>query len=144
VLPFNPIVTDSVGWPCLRFESSKTGSDHLIPFSDKDAATVRSQQTYVLERWPQGSPWLFPGIMDNPNGTRPYAHASLSHQPGPGRRRSVFMTSPAGQCRKNVLTDQAHAHAQAHAATAHQSPASATCPPSKHPGSEPLPSDHKR
>ncbi len=71
VLPFNPIITDSIGWPCLRFQSSKTGSEHLIPLSDKAAATVRSQQAYVLERWPKGSPWLFPGIMDNPDGTRP-------------------------------------------------------------------------
>jgi integrase len=87
VLAFNPIITDSVGWPCLRFESSKTGSEHLIPLSDTAAATVRSQQAYVLERWPQGSPWLFPGIMDNPEGTRPYAHASLSHQLGPWQKK---------------------------------------------------------
>ena len=87
VLPFNPIITDSVGWPCLRFENSKTGSEHLIPLSDKAAATVRSQQAYVLERWPQGSPWLFPGIMDNPEGARPYAHASLSHQLGPWQKK---------------------------------------------------------
>jgi len=47
-------------------------------------------------------------------------------------------------CRQIVPTDQLLAHAQAHAATTHQSPASATCTPSKHPGSEPLSSDHWR
>ena len=41
----------------------------------------------MLERWPNGSPWLFPGIMDNPEGTRPYAHASLSHQLGPWQKK---------------------------------------------------------
>ena len=48
------------------------------------------------------------------------------------------------RCRQAVPTDQLLAHAQAHVATAHQSPASATCTPSKHPGIEPLSSDHWR
>ena len=75
--------TDSVGWPCLRFANSKIGSEQLIPLSAKAADTIRAQQAHVRERWPDGSPWLFPGIMDNPDGTRPYAHGTLSRPAGP-------------------------------------------------------------
>ncbi len=82
VLPFNPIVEDSVGWPCLRFDNSKVAVEQLIPLSAKAAATIRAQQAHVLQRWPAGSPWLFPGIELNRDGTKPYAHASLSHQLG--------------------------------------------------------------
>lgn len=82
VLPFNPLIEDSVGWPCLRFHNAKIRAEQLIPLSAKAAAAIRAQQAHVLERWPQGSPWLFPGIAENPDGTKPYAHASLSHQLG--------------------------------------------------------------
>jgi integrase len=96
VLPFNPIITDSVGWPCLRFANSKVGGEQLIPLSDKAAATIRAQQAYVLERWPQGSAWLFPGLTLNPDGTKPYAHASLSHQLGPWQKK-IGLHDESGQ-----------------------------------------------
>lgn len=82
VLAFNPIVTDSVGGPCLRFDNAKVGIEQLIPLSAKAAATIRAQQDHVQAKWPDGSPWLFPGIMDNPDGSKPYAHGSLSGQLG--------------------------------------------------------------
>ena len=50
--------------------------------SAKAADTIRAQQAHILDRWPTGSPWLFPGIAANPDGTKPYAHGSLSHQLG--------------------------------------------------------------
>ena len=81
-LPFNPIIEDSVAWPCLRFENSKGGTEQLIPLSEKAAAAIRAQQDHVATCWPQGSPWLFPGIQDNPDGTKPYAHGTLSGQLG--------------------------------------------------------------
>ncbi|HZT64219.1 MAG TPA: tyrosine-type recombinase/integrase [Acidimicrobiales bacterium] len=96
VLPFNPIITDSVGWPCLRFENSKVSTEQLIPLSDKAATTIKAQQAYVLGRWPQGSRWLFPGIMENPEGTKPYAHASLSHQLGPWQKK-IGLHDESGQ-----------------------------------------------
>lgn len=82
VLAFNPMIDDSAGGACLRFDNTKIKAEQLIPISTKAAATIRAQQAHVLACWPQGSPWLFPGIMDNPDGTRPYAHGSLSHQLG--------------------------------------------------------------
>jgi integrase len=79
-LPFNPVLTDSSGWPCLRFEAVKVRAEQLIPLSAKAAAAIRAQQDYVCQRWPAGSPWLFPGIAGNHDGQRPYSHSSFSQQ----------------------------------------------------------------
>lgn len=82
VLEFNPIINDSTGWPCLRFANSKVAVEQLIPLSAKAADTIRSQQDHVRETWPGGSPWLFPGLLANADGAKPYAHGSLSGQIG--------------------------------------------------------------
>ena len=82
VLEFNPIINDSTGWPCLRFANSKVAVEQLIPLSAKAADTIRAQQGHVRETWPGGSPWLFPGLLANPDGAKPYAHGSLSGQIG--------------------------------------------------------------
>ena len=79
-LPFNPLLDDSAGWPCLRFEATKVGAEQLIPLSAKAAAAIRSQQEHVLARWPAGSPWLFPGIVKNDDGQKPYSHRTFAQQ----------------------------------------------------------------
>ena len=79
-LPFNPVLTDSSGWPCLRFEAAKVRSEQLIPLSARAAAAIGAQQDYVRERWPAGSPWLFPGIAGNDDGLKPYSHSSFTRQ----------------------------------------------------------------
>jgi len=79
-LPFNPVLADSSGWPCLRFEAAKVRSQQLIPLSAKAAAAIRAQQDYVRQRWPAGSPWLFPGMAGNDNGQKPYSHRTFSQQ----------------------------------------------------------------
>ena len=96
VLAFNPIVNDSVGGACLRFDNSKVGVEQLIPISAKAADTVRAQQDHVRARWPQGSPWLFPGIAENRDGAKPYAHGSLSHQLG-NWQKAIGVRDEAGQ-----------------------------------------------
>ncbi len=73
-LVFNPVVEDSTGWPCLRFVASKVRSEQLIPLSAKAAASISAQQDYVKSHWPKGSPWLFPGIADNDDGSKAYSH----------------------------------------------------------------------
>ena len=103
VLAFNPIVNDSVGGACLRFDNSKVGVEQLIPISTRAADTVRAQQDHVRARWPQGSPWLFPGIAENTDGTKPYAHGSLSHQLG-NWQKAIGVHDEAGQ------TVRVHAH----------------------------------
>lgn len=79
-LPFNPILDDSAGWPCLRFEATKVRAEQLIPLSARAAAAIRSQQEHVLSKWPAGSPWLFPGITRNEDGSRPYSHSAFTRQ----------------------------------------------------------------
>jgi len=95
-LAFNPIVEDSVGWPCLRFANSKVSTEQLIPLSAKAAETIRTQQARVRSLWPGGSPWLFPGIMQNPDATRPYAHSALSGQLGRWQE-AIDVRDEAGQ-----------------------------------------------
>ena len=79
-LPFNPVLTDSSGWPCLRFEAAKVRAEQLIPLSAKAAAAIGAQQDYVREHWPAGSPWLFPGIAGNDDGSKPYSHSAFIQQ----------------------------------------------------------------
>ena len=43
-LPFNPVVTDSAGWPCLRFHSRKMRAEHLLPLSPRAAEAISEQQ----------------------------------------------------------------------------------------------------
>ncbi len=95
-LAFSPIIEDSVGWPCLCFANAKVRTEQLIPLSAKAAATIRAQQAHVLERWPGGSPWLFPGIEDNGDGSKPYAHGTLSGQLGRWQK-AIGVRDEAGQ-----------------------------------------------
>jgi hypothetical protein len=76
-LAFDPLVADSVGWPCLRFDNSKVGIEQLLPLSAKGVDAVRAQQALVLQRWPAGSPWLFPDPHANPDGSQPYPYQAL-------------------------------------------------------------------
>lgn len=79
-LPFNPVLDDSAGWPCLRFEATKVRAELLVPLSAKAAAAIRAQQQLVRQRWPGGSPWLFPGITGNDDGSKPYSHSTFTRQ----------------------------------------------------------------
>lgn len=79
-LLFNPVLTDSSGWPSLRFEAVKVRAEQLIPLSAKAAAAIRAQQDYVRRHWPAGSPWPFPGIAGNDDGSRPYSHSNFTKQ----------------------------------------------------------------
>jgi integrase len=95
-LPFNPVLTDSSGWPCLRFEAVKVRAEQLIPLSAKAAAAIAAQQDYVRQHWPAGSPWLFPGIAGNDDGSKPYSHSSFTKQL-PHWQRAIGLRDQAGQ-----------------------------------------------
>jgi integrase len=95
-LPFNPVLTDSSGWPCLRFEAVKVRAEQLIPLSAKAAAAIRAQQDYVRQRWPAGSPWLFPGMAGNHDGQKPYSHRTFSQQLEHWQR-AIGLRDQAGQ-----------------------------------------------
>ena len=95
-LPFNPVLADSSGWPCLRFEATKVRAEQLIPLSAKAAAAIRAQQDYVRQRWPAGSPWLFPGMMRNDDGRKPYPHRTFIQQLE-AWQRTIGLRDQAGQ-----------------------------------------------
>lgn len=77
VLPFNPIIDDSVGWPCLRYYNAKMSAEQLVPLSARAAEAIRAQQEHVRQRWPSGTPCLFPAATGNPDGLRPFSYATL-------------------------------------------------------------------
>lgn len=77
-LPFNPIIDDSVGWPCLKFFNHKMKAEQLVPLSARAAETIRAQQARLRLRWPDDPPArLFPSPYCNPDGLRPFSYATL-------------------------------------------------------------------
>jgi integrase len=76
-LPFNPIIDDSVGWPCLKFFNAKMAAEQLVPLSAKAADAIRSQQQYLHHRWPDPPSRLFPAYKHNPEGIRPFDYNTL-------------------------------------------------------------------
>lgn len=59
-LPFDALLTDSSGWPCLRFIAHKMRTEQQVPLSDTAVRAIRGQQHLVTDAYPGGSPWLFP------------------------------------------------------------------------------------
>lgn len=76
-LPFNPVIDDSAGWPCLRYFNTKMAAEQLVPLSATAAEAIRAQQTDLRRRWPDGPPVLFPAPHSNPDGARPFNYATL-------------------------------------------------------------------
>ena len=71
-LPFNPIIEDSVGWPCLKFFNHKMSAEQLVPLSAAAAEAIRAQQAHLRDQRPDGPPpRLFPSPHCNPDGARP-------------------------------------------------------------------------
>lgn len=63
-LPFDPLLTDSAGWPCLRFTSSKMRAEHLLPISARAVEAIRTQQAHLTGTQPAPPAWLFPSASD--------------------------------------------------------------------------------
>ncbi len=76
-LPFNPIIDDSVGWPCLKFFNAKMAAEQLVPLSQAAADAVRAQQAHVAPGWSGAPTRLFPSPHCNPDGVRPFSYATL-------------------------------------------------------------------
>ena len=84
-LPFDPLLTDSAGWPCLRFASSKMRAEHLLPLSTRAVEAIRAQQHHVRETCPDGSACaraLGPHLSATPASLR-------------ARRRAAWLGSPS-------------------------------------------------
>lgn len=95
-LPIDPIVDDSVGWPCLRFYNSKVRTEQMVPLSPKAADAIRSQQAHVRTRWPAGTRWLFPRERANLDGAKPFSYGTL-HDRLDGWQEMIGLRDEAGR-----------------------------------------------
>lgn len=76
-LEFNPIITDSAGWPCLKFYNAKMAAEQLVPLSQRAADAIRAQQDHLRSRWADGCAYLFPSPYANPDGARAFSYATF-------------------------------------------------------------------
>ena len=70
-LRFDSLLTDSAGWPCLRFTSSKMRAEHLLPLSTRAVEAIRTQQDRLTQTQTDAPAWLFPSAFD-PDRPVPY------------------------------------------------------------------------
>ena len=99
VLAFNPIVEDSAGGACLRFDNAKVGVEQLIPISAK-ACRDRSAPNKTTcgpagRRAPRG---CSPASPRTPTGPSPTPTAASPTSSATGRRHSTCATKPASPC----------------------------------------------
>jgi integrase len=77
VLPIDPVVDDSAGWPCLRYTAGKTRVEQLVPLSTTAATAIKAQQAEVTRRFTHGSRWLFPDPASRTNDSLSYPYRLL-------------------------------------------------------------------
>lgn len=94
-LEFNPMIDDSVGWPCLRFDNTKVSAEQLIPLSAKAAAAIRAQQDHDRRQWPAAPRGCSPGSSTTRTGPSPTPTAPSAVSSSPGRTASTCATRPA-------------------------------------------------
>lgn len=76
-LPFNPIIDDSVGWPCLQFYNHKMRAEQLVPLSQTAAEAIRSQQHHLRQQWSPPPAYLFPSTRSKPGRAHAFHYATL-------------------------------------------------------------------
>lgn len=79
-LGFNPVVEDSVGWPCLRYWNNKGRIQQVVPLSERAARAIKDQQAHVGATWPEGSEWLFPDPLHYEDGPLPISYHVLGRR----------------------------------------------------------------
>jgi len=70
-LPPDCVATDADGAPYLRYCNTKMKREALVPIDEELAAMIAAQQDRNRERWPAGTPVLFPRPHSNIGGTHP-------------------------------------------------------------------------
>ena len=75
-LPPDCVVTDAGGAPYLRYCNTKMKREALVPIDEELRAMIAAQQDRNKERWPAGTPVLFPRPHSNIDGTRPLSTSS--------------------------------------------------------------------
>jgi integrase len=69
-LPFDCLIHDGQHAPYLRYVNTKMKREAAVPIDDELETAIRAQQQKVLQRWPDGSPHLFPRLHANISGQR--------------------------------------------------------------------------
>jgi integrase len=72
-LPRDCVVTDAAGAPYLRYRNTKMKREALVPIDEELQALIGGQHDRIRQRWPDGTPVLFPRPQSNIDGTRPIA-----------------------------------------------------------------------
>ena len=70
-IPAECVVTDADGAPYLRYHNHKMRREALVPIDEELAGQIAVQRQRTAERWPGGTPVLFPRPQANLPGTRP-------------------------------------------------------------------------
>jgi integrase len=70
-VPADCVVTDADGAPYLRYYNHKMRREALVPIDEELAGQIALQRQRTAERWPGGTPVLFPRPQANLPGTRP-------------------------------------------------------------------------
>ena len=70
-LPHDCIVRDGDGAPYLRYLNHKMKREALVPIDEELEREIRAHQRRLRDRWPDGTPVLFPRPLRNPEGTEP-------------------------------------------------------------------------
>ncbi|GAA2208038.1 tyrosine-type recombinase/integrase [Nonomuraea monospora] len=64
------VIRDADGAPYLRYFNNKMKREALVPIDEELDQQIAEQQRRVLQRWPDGTRWLFPAPRKNPDGAR--------------------------------------------------------------------------
>jgi integrase len=78
-LPFDCLVHDGQDAPYLRYFNTKMRREAAVPIDEPLQADIREQQRRVLQRWPHGTPHLFPRPKANPIGAAPIGDTTYRH-----------------------------------------------------------------
>ena len=71
------IVTDTDQAPYLRYFNHKMKREALVPIDEELRELIGRQQRRVLQRWPDGPPWLFPRPSKNVDGQAPTSSSTI-------------------------------------------------------------------
>jgi integrase len=75
-LAFDCIARDASGAPYLRYWNHKMKREALVPIDEQLEQEITGQQRAAAERWPGGTPVLFPQQTANPDGQTPLSDAT--------------------------------------------------------------------
>ena len=99
-LPFNPIVEDSVGWPCLRFDNAKVRPNSSSRSAPRRRHAIRAQQAPRARSLARRLALAVPRHRAEPRRHQGLRRTARSrHSSATGRRRSTCATRPASPSR---------------------------------------------